>query len=294
MTVYLGCSGHVRLRRAAELNLPPGDGVGVVVDPQDVNTSLNRVGFEAALDNLITGDRVELYTDDVRGLAFFPIATWPSAVAVENSISAFVNVNAAGGLRFFGTFADAVNNNRATEYPLQAFAGDPITVAYIIRDIDYNVLGNVKSFELNTEREDIDSTTLNDNFRQRYSAGLISGNGQISTYFDYNTTGIAEAPILILQVLQRLDAGSRIDLALYLLESATDPTKTVYYDVEAMVVRSGVTVAVGNVIEATVDFVTTGEVRLRVGKPSGYILKEDDYRIRQEQSLDSLLTEIED
>ena len=294
MTVYLGYSGHVRLRRTAETSLPLGDGLYASIGPEDINTSLNRAGLETAIDNLITGDRVELYTEDARGLAFFPLATWPTATATEKSISAFVNVNAAGGLRFFGTFADAVNNNRSAEYPLQSFAGDPLEVTYIIRDIDYNVLGNVKSFELNTEREDIDTTTLNDNFRQRYSAGLISGNGQISTYFDFNTTGINEAPILMLQVLQRLDAGSRIDLALYLSESATDSTQNVYYDVEAMVVRSGVTVDADNVIEATVDFVTTGEVRLLVGKPSGYILKEDDDRIRQEQSLDFLLTEVED
>ncbi len=294
MTVFLGYGGHVRLRRTAESNMPPGNGLTAAVGPEDINTSLNRAGFETAIDNLITGDRVELYTEDARGLAFFPVATWPTATVVEKSISAFVNVNAAGGLRSFRSFADAVNNNRAAEIALQSFAGAPVDITYTIRDVDYNVLGNVKSFELNTEREDIDTTTLNDIFRQRYSAGLISGNGQITTYFDFNTTGIAESPVLMLQVLQRLDAGSRIDLALYLSESETDASQNVYYDVEAMVVRSGVTVSADSVIEATVDFVTTGEVRLLIGKPSGYILKEDDYRIRQEQSLDFLLTEVED
>jgi hypothetical protein len=293
MTVYLGYTGHVRLRRSSESSVPFGN-LSLSVGPEDINTSLNRAGFDTAADNLITGDRIELFTEDVRGLDFFPVATWPTATATENTISAYVNVNAAGGLRFFPTFADAVNNNRAAEYPLEAFTGDPIDITYLVRDIDYNVLGNVKSFELNTEREDIDTTTLNDQFRQRYSAGLISGNGQISTYFDFNTTGIKEAPVLLLQVLQRLDIGSRVDLALYLSESEDDPSQNVYYDVEAMVVRAGVTVNADSVIEATINFVTTGEVKLLIGKPSGYILKEDDYRIRQEQSLDFLLTEVED
>ena len=294
MSLFLGYSGHIKLRRTTEPFPAIVGEVPLQIRPEDVNLVLNRAGFDNAVDNILTGDRVEIYTEDSRGLAFFPTATWPEVTEPQNNISAYVNINAAGGLRFFATFADAVNNNRSAEYTLQAFTGDPLDITFRIRDVDFNILGNVKSYELNTEREDIDTTTLTDRFRQRYSAGLISGNGQISTFFDNETTGISETPLLMLQVIQRLDIGSRIDLALYLSESETDPTQNIYYEVEAMVVRSGITVNPDSAIEATIDFVTTGEIRLLVGKPSGYILKEDDYRIRQEQSLDYLLTEVED
>lgn len=295
MTVFLGYSGHVRLRRTTEPFPAIVGRFPLQIRPEDVNLVLNRAGFDGALDNIITGDRIELFTDDSRGLAFFPTATWPEVTEPQKTISAYVNINAAGGLRFFATFADAVNNNRSAEYALQDFVGDPLNINFVIRDVDFNILGNVKSYELNTEREDIDTTTLNDRFRQRWSAGLISGNGQISTFFDYKTTGIEETPLLMLQVIQRLDVGSKIDLALYLTQDEGNTSaNTVYYEVEAMVVRSGVSVSADTAIEATIDFVTTGEIRLLVGQPSGYILKEDDYRIRQEQSLDFLLTEIED
>jgi hypothetical protein len=40
--------------------------------------------------------------------------------------------------------------------------------------------------------------------------------------------------------------------------------------------------------------VTTGEIRLLIGEPSGYILKEDTDRIRLQQNLDFLLTEVTD
>jgi hypothetical protein len=294
MTVFLGYTGHVRLRRSTELFASSASALPLLIGPEDVNTTLNRAGFDAAVDNIITGDRVELYTDDPRGLVFFPATTWPEQTQPQNTISAFVNVNAAGGLRFFPTFAAAVNNSRSNEYPLQDFSGEPIEITFRIRGVDFNILGNVKSYELNTEREDIDTTVLSDRFRQRYSAGLISGNGQITTFFDFTTTGITETPLLMLQVIQRLDVGSNIDLALYLSSSDTDASQNVYYEVEAMVTRAGVTVTPDSVIESTIDFVTTGELRLLVGKPSGYILKEDDYRIYQDQSLDFLLTEVED
>lgn len=294
MSLFLGYSGHVKLRRTTEVFPAIYGRLPLEIRTEDVNVTLNRAGFDGAIDNILTGDRIELSTSDPRGLAFFPPSTWPESTGIQDSISAFVNINAAGGLRFFPTFADAVNNNRSAEYPLQIFTGAPLEITFQIRDVDFNILGNVKSYELNTEREDIDTTVLADRFRQRYSAGLISGNGQITTFFDTETTGIQETPLLMLQVIQRLDIGSRIDLALYLSESTTDASKNVYYDVEAMVTRSGITVSPDSVIEATIDFVTTGEIRLLVGKPSGYILKEDDYRIQKERSLDFLLTEVED
>lgn len=288
MTVLIGHNGRVKLSRTTSVAFQ------AEISSDDVVESLNRVGVEGAINNLLTGDKVDIVTEDSRGLAFFPIATWPTATSTEPSITAFVNVNTAGGLRFFATFADAVNNNRAAEYTVQTFAGAPIPVSILVSNYSYNVLGNVSSYELNTEREDVDITTLNDKFRQRYSAGLISGSGQISTYFSYETTGIGETPLLLLQTMQRLEAGSRIDLALFLSESSIVSEDNVYYEVEAMVVRSGVTVSADGIIEATIDFVSTGEVKLLIGAATSYVLKEDDDRIELEQSLDYLLTEVED
>jgi hypothetical protein len=41
--------------------------------------------------------------------------------------------------------------------------------------------------------------------------------------------------------------------------------------------------------------VTTGEINLRVGRPSGYILKEDEDRLALNQnSMEFLLAEVED
>jgi len=62
-----------------------------------------------------------------------------------------------------------------------------------------------------------------------------------------------------------------------------------------MVTRSGIQVAAGDLITCRIDFVTTGEIRLVVGRPSGYVLQEDEDRIELNQdSLSFLLTEVED
>ena len=291
MAIFIGNSGNIRLRRGSRQNY---GSFSDSILPDDVNTFLNRLSFDSALDNLLTGDRLELSTDDARGLVCFAPGAWDSGV-VEDSISAYINVNAAGGLRFFPSFEDAVNNVRANELPLAAFTGSQIPIDYFVRDIRYNILGNISGYTFNTDREAIDTTSLSDKFRQQYSAGIISGNGKIDCVFDYESTGIAETPLLALQLIQRIDIGSEFDLALYVTDQANNSSLTsVYYEMTAVVTRAGVTVNANNIIECVIDFVTTGEVRLLIGEPAGYVLKEDDDRIRLQQSLDFLLQEADD
>jgi hypothetical protein len=291
MTFFLGTKGNVRLRRATSVSI--GE-LRDRVDPSDINTSLNRLSFDGAGENLLTGDRVDISTDDARGLLFFNTAIWSSGT-VEQTVSADVNVNAAGGLRFFGSFEDAINNTRANEYALASFAGDPVAIRYQVRDVSASVLGNVIDYTFATDREAIDATALNDKFRQLYSAGILSGSGSITCAFDYTTAGVTETPLLMLQLIQRLDIGSEFDCGLYLTDKTNDASvNDVFYSFTAMITKAGVEVRAGDIINCTIDFVATGEIRLLIGQLEDYILKEDDDRLKLEQSLDFLLKETED
>lgn len=288
MTFFLGTRGNVRLRRGTDVSL---GSISSSVGPDDVQLTLNRVGIEGAIDNLFTGDRIDITTTDARKLDFIPASNWSSG-NTEDTFSAYVNVNVAGGLRLFSSFADAVNNVRANEIALEAFTGDPIEVDVAVRDVGFNVLGNVTSYEFQSNREAIDTTALSDKFRKQYSAGIISGSGRIDCFFDNITSGVNETPQLLLQLIQRLDLGSAFDLALYLVDKEVDPNvENVFYLLTAVVTNAGVNVAANELITCSLDFVTTGDVRLVVGKPSQYILKEDDDRIRVEHSLNYLLQE---
>jgi len=288
MTFFIGTKGNVRLRRGTDVSLGT---ISSAVGPDDVQTTLNRVGIEGATDNLFTGDRVDITTSDTRGLDFIPASNWSSGVT-EDTFSAYINVNAAGGLRLFSSFTDAVNNTRANEIALEAFTGAAINVEVGVRDVGFNILGNVTNYEFQSNRESVDTTALSDKFRKQYSAGIISGSGRIDCAFNYITSGVNETPRLLLQLIQRLDLGSAFDLALYLTDKEVDPNvDNIFYLLTAVVTNSGVRVAANELITCSLDFVTTGDVRLIVGKPSQYILKEDDDRIRVEHSLNYLLQE---
>jgi hypothetical protein len=294
MTYFVGRVGNVRLRRNNEVVL------SALVKDADVTVALNRIGFEGATDNLLTGDKVTISTADTRGLLFFTVSSWVDGEGVEQrSFSAFINVNAAGGLRFFPTFADAVNNNRAAEYQVKSFVGAPLLVQLVVRDISANVLGDVTGYTFNTDREGLDATTLNDKFKRMYSAGLISGSGKIDCLFNNLRSGVKETPLLMLQLIHRVDIGSEFDCLLSITDSENDPalsdSDNIYYEFTAMVTRAGLELSASDIISCSIDFVTTGEIKLLVGRPSGYILKEDDDRIALNQdSLAFLLAEVED
>jgi len=291
MTFYLGNYGNIRLRRGTD---PVIGSISSDVEPDDISLVLNRVGFENASENLLTGDRVDLTTTDSRGLAFIPASNW-SINQIQDTFSCFVHVNEVGGLRLFPTFGDAVNNTRSNEITLQSFSGSPLNVKLTVRDIKYNLLGCVSQFEFNASRDAIDVTSLSDKYKRQFDAGLLSGSGRIECAFNYETTGVEEAPLLLLQIIQRLDIGCAFDLALYLTDKAVDPTlQNLFYLLTAVPTNTGISLRSGDIITCTIDFVTTGETRLIFGVPSNYLLKEDDDRIQVEDSLDFLLKEVTD
>jgi hypothetical protein len=336
MTFFVGYTGAIKLQRG-------GDPTFVTsVSPDDVNTLLNRFSFDKSEDNLITGDFLEISTEDPRGLLFLPstfweipgpdvdgygAAVWSSGskaglsswldddistssdlppegytdfrlgdYIIADNARAYANINAAGGIRLFPTFNDAVNNERVNEYALAEFYGEPIEVTIGIRDTKYNTLGSVTSFEINTDRAAMETTSLSDKFKQQYSAGLLSGNGSIECLFSYESVANQEVPLFLLQVINRLDVGSEFGalLSISSVEESPGFRQEVYYDIKAVVTRAGVTVAADALVACSIDFVTTGEFKLRVGIPPEYILKEDNDAIYLEQGLDYLLKEVTD
>ena len=314
MAFYLGNHGNIRLRRGS------GGQIGTFsssVSPDDVNTALNRLGVEGSLDNLVTGDRVTFSTADNRRLDFIPdnnfgtldflvtqsddqIVTQSNDSFFNNgltptSFTKYVNLNAMGGLRLFNNFADSINNNRSAEIVLDPFTNEDIELNLEVLDTRLNVVGNVLRYEFNTARDAIDATTLSDKYKRQFDAGLLSGSGRIECAFDYTVGAADEAPIIMLQTIQRLDAGCAFDLALYLTDKEIVPTvENIFYLVSAVTTTTGISVEAGGIVSCTIDFVTTGEIRLVIGRPDAYILKADDSRVILDQSLNFLLQEVTD
>jgi len=291
MTFFAGHTGTVRLRRNSQVVSFNSE-----ITPDDVNTILNRLGFDGSLENLTTGDRITISTTDTRKLICFPAANWPSVLQVQESFAAYVNVNLYGGLRFFRTFEGSVNNDRDLELPLAAFTGAPIPIRVEIEDTDFNVAGSVTGFDFQTEREAIETTSLSDKFKQQYTAGLISGSGSLDALFDPNVSGRQETSLLLLQLIQRVEIGSAFEAQLFITnENVYGSDLDVYYQFNAVVTRAGVEVRGDNIISASIDFLSTGEINLKVGVAPSDIMLQDGGRILLNTfGTDALRLEVDD
>jgi hypothetical protein len=290
MTYFLGQHGKIKLSRKA------ADVFTSSVRPADVNTVLNRFGFDGSMENLLTGDQLIISTADARGLDFLPTSTWPDGGgATLDEVVAYANVNALGGIRLFETFSSAINNTRANEYPLESFTGAAIPIDVRLFGSVQQVLGDVRGYTFNTDREALDTTAMSDRFKRMYTAGLISGSGSIDCLFNVENSGVAENSLLMLQLINRTDIGSQIRCALQLTnQTVYSSIPNIYYEFDAAIVKAGIEVSVDQVISCAIDFVTTGEIKILIGEPDGYILKEDTDRIRLQQSLDFLMSEVTD
>ena len=113
MTVFLGDSGRILLRRHGS-----DQRFLTVINEADLRTDVNRFSVDFAHEQIITGDRIEIRTTDETDI------TWINDDSVDDSFTRFVHVDAAGGIRMYDTFSEAIRGNAAGAIPLQELATD--------------------------------------------------------------------------------------------------------------------------------------------------------------------------
>jgi len=285
MAVILGTEGLVELRRSSQDEV-----YASVISPSDVSTVKDRFSFDFPQGMLVTGDQVSIRTTDGSTLGFVDPSGW-AVPGVYPDGTWFVSIDEVGGARLYQTFDEAVSGEVRGRVPLQAITSDiPIEVR-VVNLID-RIAGQVTDFELNTSREAVDVSELGDEFRQQH-ATLISGSGQLSCFFDYErrlcdnlsdiTTGFVEMPIYLHQLLLRTQLGSGFWAKLTLARrgqkpggSREDIDDEVWYEFDALVTNVGIAFEPTQPVKTTVQFITTGEIRLRTRMVTNYIVKEQD------------------
>lgn len=287
MSVYFGSYGFVELTRKSG-----GGAKTSIVNPDDVNAIRKRFSFDFDTGFLTTGDRIEIKSTDGSLLEFVAASGW--AVGTKQTAGSwYVHIDELGGIRLYSTFDAALEGSSTNAITLEAIVTDiPIQVT-IENDIP-NILAQCSYFELNTNREVVDTTALGEQFRSQYS-GLISGSGQFRAFWDYlplySKSQPGENANYLLQLAIRTEVGSEFSGKFYLKardsgESgiATAFNDEIWYECDAVITQAGVNFSPENVVEITADFVTTGPIQLRAKTlPSDKVLQEDLGDIRLEQ-----------
>ena len=294
MAVFLGESGCVELRRNSQDELITG-----LVHQSDVNTSKDRFSFDFPSGLLITGDQVEIKATDGTLLSFIGPNGWPTNKVYKDGIF-YVFVDEVGAIRLYKKFDEAISGEVAGRIKL-VDAGRSVPISMEIRNNNERILAQVTSFELNTERDSIDISALSDEFRKNTS-GLISGSGRIECFFEYErrlcdplTEGVSpsvlDVPIYMNQLILRTRIGSEFWSKLTLIGRGEKPygrsndfDDEVWYEFEARITNVGMAFSPAEPIRSTIDFVTTGEIKLRTRYVSNYLTQEDGDRIRLEEN----------
>lgn len=298
MGLYLGNVGNIELTRKSLEGSKES-----VVNPSDVNATRDRFSFDFDPGFLISGDLVEFSTTDGTNLDFVAASGWANNT-VQPSGNWYVYVDDIGGVKLYSTFDASLEGGTTGLIQLATIARDiPIRVS--IRDRDSRLLASVTEYELNTNREVVDITTLSDEHRQQYSS-LITGSGRLTAQWDYINNGDTEPVHYLMQLVLRTEIGSSFNGKFYIKYPDTTAqtgsftfaqiNDALWWEFDAIVTASAVSFTADSLVVGTIDFVATGPIRLKAQTlPKRYLLQEDTGKIEQEQDPDSfiLLEELE-
>ena len=281
--IYLGQYGDIELQRDSLNSF-----LGTQLDPSDVNTTLKRFSVNGASGALITGDYIDIATVDKSNLELVTGHSYPDG-------SWYVHVDALGGLRLYSTFEASISGGVAAAVALST----PSSIKEITiktKNSRFRHLANITSFEITTARDSVDLTSLGDQFKRQYEAGLISGQGTIECLWEHNQNKAneecavdGEFPFYLAQLVVRLTQGADFKSRFYIYKDNSNTSNSVWYQADCVVTNVVISVPATEQITSRIEFVTNGEIKLNTGSAPSYLLQEDTYKILQEDGSPILL-----
>ena len=271
--IYLGSDGYIELERVSN-NLP----IYSKLDPEDVNVARSRFSLDYDTEALITGDRIQISTVDKSDLQLvaghdFPDGTW------------YCHIDPVGGIYLYGEYNDAINNEESRALALVS----PTTAQEIVVELArarFRCIANCRSWSMTTSREQVDISSLGEEYRRQYTNGIISGQGNLSCFWDYEETcACGEAvgvtfPHYLSQLVLRTKLGGAFKGRFFL---KADSKESIWYEALCIVSNVAMQFDPTQPVVSNIDFVTSGPIALRMGMPPAYLLQEDSSFIMQEE-----------
>lgn len=257
MTVYLGTFGEVELKRRSE-----DASLFSTIEIDDVNAAEKRFSFDFDHGQLLTGDQIEITSTNDSALGFIPGDT-------DGSTKKFIHVDEIDGVRLYNSFAHAVAGGKTNAIALNT-PTSAVPVKVIVENASYRVLGRVQSYELNTTRETVDTTSLSDQFRSQIST-IMSGSGRMACEWEYTGDSAKELPHYILELALRTKIGSSFSAKFYLKTGGYNPANhanasddEIWYEVTGILTACAVQFTPNRLVQITADFITTGPIQIRM------------------------------
>ena len=270
MTVYLGDSGGIELERTS------GEPVRLTLLSGDVSVAKRRFSPEEdVLGVFISGDQVDIRTVDGSELHLIDGHAYPDW-------RGFIFVDGLGGLRLFNSFQAAVSGEKQNAIELVDWP-DRQDILITTRGDNFTPLAKITAYDFTSERETIDTSVLGSQFVQQFEAGLISGQGTIDCFWEWqyrlcdpdNQAAGVEFSAYLARLCVRLTQGADFVGRFFIYKDREPGTNSVWYEARCVVTSASISVDVDQAITSTIQFVTTDQFKLLTGVPPAYLLQED-------------------
>jgi hypothetical protein len=194
-----------------------------------------------------------------------------------------------GGIKLYASWSEALTGSARTALALTVPA-DSYTMEATVDAVASTCVGQVVDFNISTDREAIDVTSLGEGF-QRQTSGLVSGSGSLRAIWDWRqsecgTLKADEVPQYFHQLILRQNFGSEFLGNFFLKRRSIEPTDEVlppyakatalYYEAECIVTSVGIDFTPSDIIQSQINFVMTGPITLRYDLPSAYLILQED------------------
>ncbi len=269
MPVYLGTGGFIELKRTST------DAASGKLKAIDVDPTIKRFSFNYKLGSILTGDRLDIKRTD--GVGDLELVSGQEG----RSGSWFVHVDEIGGIRLYPTFALAINGTEADALALVT-PNATQQITWKIENVTYNPLARIEEYEFTTQREQVAINQLGDTFKRRYDAGLISGQGSMTCHWEHRYVSTdqdysvqQEFSSYLAGLLLRIQQGSDFLGRFFIYRESAASANNIWYECEAQITNCSITVPNVGIVKTEINFVTSGEVQLKVGADASTLATED-------------------
>ena len=284
MAIWMGETGGIRLERLASEPLYS------MISPADIDVGSNRFSVDRVTRSLITGDMVWIKRVDDKGeaisspLDFVSGDGWPDGQQYSDG-QWYVSVDPVGGVRLYGNWGDALEGSIGKSVTLLKPSGS-YRISLQVQQGQQRWLAHTRSWELNTERDTADITSLGEGF-QKNKATMVSGSGSLLCLFDVpqqfcgNDTSLEYASYLH-QLVLRQEIGSTFK-GVFLFKrkgcmvldgSESLRNSELFYACDCVITEVATEINTEEVIESAISFVTTGPIQLLYTRAADYLLQE--------------------
>jgi hypothetical protein len=185
---------------------------------------------------------------------------------------AYVHIDQLGLMRFYDNWTDAFNNEPGKALPLRR--NDFKTMLVVSQEHEWASISDLKDYSLELEAPAVDVTGIGTKFGESVKS-LVTGGGRLSFMMERRESA-GNDPLALARLLLMTERGCKAYAQFWVVanrlpdnqcyrEGGVHASGNLYYEADLLIAGMSLNVATEDYIAGAAQFVTTGEIRLRVG-----------------------------